>query len=320
MPHLTIFTPTFNREKTLARCLESLQAQTDHDFEWVIVDDGSRDNTPALLDEWEKTVIPTLPFPVRIFRQANAGKHIAWNWAVDQAAAPYFLCLDSDDALLPNAVEDIKKEQAALVAKGLNPSGIGFPLVDQYGNAIGLSLTENEKPLGFIELLFRNRLGGEVTIVYRTELLRNFKFPETYRNVYFPEGHCIYRYDRAHPIHFADPVLYIYYKDDTGTVTNSSVATLSRLEKGAAITLSVMAWGPLNCASHKVFRHPLRMLKFAINYDRFRLHTKDWPGHLFADLDNTTAKALAAVAFVPGLLLCLRDKWRIAKMKKRGLS
>src|ERR1700736_1708087 len=94
-PFFTVFTPTYNRAHTLHRVFNSLKAQSFRDFEWVLVDDGSTDNTEELAELWIKTA----DFPIRYFWQKNSGKHIAYNFGIREARGQMFAVLDSDDAL-----------------------------------------------------------------------------------------------------------------------------------------------------------------------------------------------------------------------------
>ena len=100
----TVFTPTYNRAYTLHRVYESLKAQTYRDFEWLIVDDGSNDNTRELIQKWQNESL----FSIRYIYQQNSGKHIAFNRAVREAKGELFLTLDSDDACVEEALERFK--------------------------------------------------------------------------------------------------------------------------------------------------------------------------------------------------------------------
>lgn len=77
----TVFTPTFNRAASIHRVYESLQSQTFRDFEWLIVDDGSEDDTANLVGKWIKEA----DFPITYMKQNHAGKHVAWNHALQKA-------------------------------------------------------------------------------------------------------------------------------------------------------------------------------------------------------------------------------------------
>ena len=78
---ITIFTPTYNRGYTLERLYESLCRQTRKDFEWVVVDDGSTDNTKQMVDRWRRTN----RFPIRYIYQENRGKPSAHNLGAENA-------------------------------------------------------------------------------------------------------------------------------------------------------------------------------------------------------------------------------------------
>src|SRR5260370_42664596 len=85
-PFFTVFTPTYNRAHTLHRVYDSLRAQTLRDFEWLVVDDGSTDDTPGLITQWTKAT----DFPIRYFKQGRSGKHFAHNLAVREARGKMF--------------------------------------------------------------------------------------------------------------------------------------------------------------------------------------------------------------------------------------
>ena len=98
---LTIFTPVYNREKELIRLFNSLKEQSNLNFIWLIVDDGSKTSTKPLIDKFRNQC----DFKIHFIYQENQGKHIAHNTAVLNCETEYFLCVDSDDILSPDAVE-----------------------------------------------------------------------------------------------------------------------------------------------------------------------------------------------------------------------
>ena len=121
---ITVFTPTYNRAHLLERLHESLCKQTFHDFEWVIVDDGSTDGTISLFQRNNNnngnsvdSHCPTFnsqfsipnSFKIRYFYQENGGKHRAINRGVKEARGELFLILDSDDSLPPHSLETIDR-------------------------------------------------------------------------------------------------------------------------------------------------------------------------------------------------------------------
>ena len=101
MKEITIFTPTYNRLYSMKRLYRSLINQTNKDFIWLIVDDGSTDKTEEYVREW----INNNKIEIRYLYQKNQGKQVAHNLAVENCNTDFFICVDSDDYLTNNAVE-----------------------------------------------------------------------------------------------------------------------------------------------------------------------------------------------------------------------
>ena len=93
-PMLTIFTPAYNRAYTLHKCYESLKRQTSKEFKWLILDDGSTDNTKELVEKWLKE---DNIFDIRYIYQKNQGMHGAHNTAYENIDTELNVCMDSDD-------------------------------------------------------------------------------------------------------------------------------------------------------------------------------------------------------------------------------
>ena len=108
---ITVFTPTFNRAYIIENLYRSLQRQSFRDFEWLIVDDGSTDNTEELINSWidEKN-----DFPIRYYKKENGGKCRAINYGVDLAKGLLFFNVDSDDYLTDDALEKIATWEESL--------------------------------------------------------------------------------------------------------------------------------------------------------------------------------------------------------------
>ena len=101
---ITLFTPTYNRAYTMTRLYNSIQRQTFRDFEWIIIDDGSTDNTESLVNSWTND---NNDFEIRYFKVPNGGKCRATNKGVQLAQGEIFFTIDSDDYLTDDACEKI---------------------------------------------------------------------------------------------------------------------------------------------------------------------------------------------------------------------
>lgn len=162
----TIFTPTYNRINELERLYSSLISQTDFRFEWLIVDDGSTDDTENMVVSW----LDTSPFPIRYIKQPNSGKHVAHNHGATEASGEYFICVDSDDWLEPNAVETILHDITAL--------DTWFP-----DGADKIELADMRMKYGLVI---------ETAIVFNTDVLRRHPFPVVQGERFIPEGSAYY--------------------------------------------------------------------------------------------------------------------------------
>ena len=169
-PILTVFTPTYNRVDLLKRCYESMCNQTNKNFIWMIVDDGSNDNTKEVAEKW---VSDTKEFKVIYIFKENGGLHTAYNTAIDNRDTELCVCIDSDDFMPNNAVElilDFWEKNGSDDYAGI--LGLDF---DMDGKVIG-DLLPNMKSVNLIGLFTGkyNIHNGDRTNVVRTELYKKF--------------------------------------------------------------------------------------------------------------------------------------------------
>lgn len=128
---LTIFTPTYNRAYILGEAYESLKKQTNHNFEWLIIDDGSSDNTENLVKKFmEEEVIP-----IQYIKKKNGGQHTALNLAIETVDEGLLMILDSDDTLQENAVEKVLYWADTVTDK--NFAGVSGLRIHKDGSVIG---------------------------------------------------------------------------------------------------------------------------------------------------------------------------------------
>lgn len=100
----TIFTPCYNGEKTIERVFKSVANQTYKNFEWIIVNDGSKDKSKDKINEL-RNKYQEIGEKIIYLEQKNMGKHMAWNRGVETATGDLFLSADADDSFLPNTLE-----------------------------------------------------------------------------------------------------------------------------------------------------------------------------------------------------------------------
>lgn len=165
MKTLTIFTPAYNRANLLPRLYESLCNQTVQDFEWLVVDDGSVDDTRAVIATW----IQEQKFPIRYIYQENQGMHGAHNTAYHAIQNELNTCIDSDDYMPHNAVELILNKWNTVDK-------------DKFAGIIGLDSFENGAIIGTImeaeettlEDFYLKGGTGDKKLVYRTDVIKQY--------------------------------------------------------------------------------------------------------------------------------------------------
>ena len=184
---LSILTPTYNRACLLERAFASLCKQSCLDFEWVVVDDGSVDNSETLI---QKFIEKETNFKIKYFKQENGGKHRALNNGIKHVEGDYVLILDSDDYLTSDAVETTYKWIEEI--KDLpNMAGIaGLRGWADREDAIGGFIKEDFIDCTNIE---RKKFGlsGDKVEVYKTSILKEFSFPE-FENEKFLSEACVW--------------------------------------------------------------------------------------------------------------------------------
>lgn len=166
---LTVFTPAYNRAHTLVRTYESLLKQDCKEFIWLVVDDGSNDNTAELVKQWQKK---DNGFEIQYIYKDNGGMHTAHNTAYENIHTELNVCIDSDDAFSEGAVSKIKEAWLSVKDKG-------------YAGLIALDADMNTGEIigkGFPEGMTETTLGGyyaaggagDKKLIYRTDVMKKY--------------------------------------------------------------------------------------------------------------------------------------------------
>lgn len=253
---ITVFTPSYNRASFLLDVFECLCKQTFRDFEWIVVDDGSTDNTKDVMD---KIIAGCDSFPIRYIYKENGGKHTAINVGVKKAKGELFLILDSDDSLPKDSLEIIAKKNDACMSKK-DCTGVCGLMAHHNGERIGGGFPVEE--LYESSLYFRYKLGvtGDLLEVFKTSVLREFPFPEINGEKFCPEALVWNRIAVKYKLYCFNKV--VYYRDYLeGGLTDKIIKI--RMESSVATCMTY--------AEMLDYDIPwLHKVKAAINYWRFR--------------------------------------------------
>jgi len=181
---ISVITPTYNRAYCLEELYKSLVDQTCTDFEWIIIDDGSTDNTELLVREWlhkEKRFI------IKFEKKINGGKHRAINRAVELAAGNYIFIVDSDDVLTKDAIE-----KALLWIHEITENSSFAAVSGRRAKKNGSELGDFPKKVDYIDAKntdrIRKHLTGDKAEIYKAEILKKYPFPEFENEKFLPES------------------------------------------------------------------------------------------------------------------------------------
>lgn len=169
---LTVFTPTYNRAYCLHQVYDSLCRQSSQDFEWLIIDDGSTDNTKEIVEGWKKEN----KIQINYCYKENGGMHTGHNKAYELINTEFNVCIDSDDFMPDNAVEIIVKETRGLPQEYAGIIGLD---ADKNGNIIGTKIPSHLTHCKLNELYTKHGVQGDKKLVYRTNVVKKYPaYPE----------------------------------------------------------------------------------------------------------------------------------------------
>lgn len=254
---ITVFTPSYNRAYILPKLYESLQQQTCKDFEWLIVDDGSTDNTEELVAPW----LSEKDFPIRYVKQENGGKHVAINRGVVEAQGELFFIVDSDDSLTLDAIEDLKK-YFSRVKEDNNIAGVIGMRICPDGKRIGGDAHFEEMVCSRYEFRYKHKYGGDLAEAYRTDILKKYPFPVLEGEKFCPESIVWLKIANEYSLFFFNKGIYVCEYLPDGLTHHVDIIRI-KSPRSAMINYAI----EYNCPV------PLRIkVKDAINYWRFRFH------------------------------------------------
>ena len=209
MATLTVFTPTYNRAYVLKQCYDSLCRQTCKDFVWLIVDDGSSDNTKEIVEKW---MTKDNGFEIRYVYKKNGGMHTGHNKAYELIDTELNVCIDSDDFMPDDAVELIVnfwKEN-----KDSSYSGILALDVYKNGQVIGKELPNKKSTT--LSGYYQNGGQGDKKLIYRTEIINKYPpYPEFEEEKFVPLDYKYLLADQDYELLIMNkPVCVVEYMED----------------------------------------------------------------------------------------------------------
>jgi glycosyltransferase involved in cell wall biosynthesis len=299
----TVCTATRDRAHILPDAYECLRAQTCRSFEWIVVDDGSRDSTGELVRGWQQEA----DFPIRLIRHEGKGKHVALNAGVSIARGELFAILDSDDVCAAQTLErfwyhwrTMSNEQQARFSTitGLCRSPDGRILGGRFASDV-LDVED-------FATQFRLRQVADRWGVNRTELLRRYPFPTYPNETFLPEALVWNRLSASYAARFVNEV-FLTARYQRGGLSASSVKLRATNPRGTRQYYLELA----------AYRVPLGLrMKACVNYSRFSAHARLSPVRAIRESQALLLTALAAPA---GQIMAAVDRWQLRRAADAGL-
>lgn len=293
---ISVFTPTYNRADLIHRVYDSLQQQDFRDFEWIIVDDGSNDSTPEILEGFREAA----DFPIKIHRQTNQGKVAAINRGLNMAEGELFICFDSDDWCTPHAFTMIAKQWGALGPDGQSACcGISCLKVLPDKSIVGEDYTRM-RTLGesYVDR-FNRRIRGDKWEILRTDLHRKALYDLAPGERYMAPEYAWLKMGRTHKTVFLNEALSIVEYQAGGI-------SLNNLAHRASSPVSAMRFYQL---AYNVSDNWGTRLRSMINLVRFAYH---------AQCASGLPPVMKTIAVVPGWLLYQKDLKALNEQRRQG--
>lgn len=289
---LTIFTPTYNRGYIIKTLYESLKKQTVQDFEWLVIDDGSTDDTEVIF----RKILNDKLIDAKYFKKENGGKHTAANFALNLAKGELFFVVDSDDYLADNAVERILFYYSQ-IENDLSFCGVCGLKAFFNGKVIGSPIEYEVLDTTIIDYRFHRKINGDKADVFRTSLLKQHRFPEYKNEKWCPLSIVWNRFGSSLKVRYFNEVLYYAEYLEDGISLNRN-----KIRRNSPKT-TMQYYKELSC-----YDIPIKeKIKASINYWRFGLYSNETFFKLAEDLG--VLKTL--ISFFPGYILFRVDQNKI---------
>ena len=295
---LTLFTPSFNRAKFLPRLAECVENQTCKDFVWIIVNDGSKDNT----DEVAGELLNRNKFPLMYISKLNGGKHSAFKVALEHCETSYFQCMDDDDLYNADAVNFFLRKWEEIKAKHMGHIGAIRTLARRHDGsyATNFPITKENDGKEYVATTLENtyvyhRIQENWTC-YDTEKLKTVDlFPSDYwlskQHKFFSEGIWQGRFARKYSCLFVYCAFHEYRNDDEVSLMRQIKSRQFYLD--SFINKKIIIDEQFDYISRSL----ILLLKYVLSINWLRAYLKISFGELLYNTNNKVLKATYIIAY-----------------------
>lgn len=264
---ITVVTPSYNRAHTLTRVYDSLKNQTFQDFKWIIMDDGSTDNTKEVVENFQSEGLIDIDY----FWNENQHKFITVFKGIKKVTSKYFMIVDSDDSypsdslqILFDEVEQIQNQNEFISVMGLSQ--------DENGKVVGHEYPNNGFDGSIFDMRYKYKVRGDkfgifITKTYQ-QLLKNFDYSSFQNKGYIPQAVFFNTYDAdGVKTRFVNKVVRNYHLDenDENSVSNTRWTgknTFGLMEGYRSF---------LNSYRSKLFGYPKTLIRNLVGYQVYSM-------------------------------------------------
>lgn len=298
MKKFTIYTPVYNSAKYITRVFDSLVKQNYSDFEWLIINDGSKDNSSEIIQE----LIKNCTFDVNFIElKENIGFNKSMNLAAKNAKGELFLICHADDEFSPDTLKIFNE-----LWENLNSSqkhklqGIKCNCKNQYGVLSGGIFPKDFWVADIFDLLYKYNIKGEKWGFIRTDICREFPFPEDHK--FTPESVIWHRMYFKYPALFINKTLRTYYVDENPV----SLSVVTKNDPKYALGKRMLPLDFINLYFKRIYYKPKFVIINFLNYWKYSFIANIDMISAFKEIDSVSMRFLSLIFILPALLLSKR--------------
>lgn len=292
---LTILSPAYNKGKTIQRSFDSLLRQTCHDFEWLIVNDGSTDNTLSIIKEMKTSL-----FPIKIIDKKNEGLNRTFNRGVKEAKGKYILRLDPDDFLVDNAVEEVINEIRKYDGDE-SICSVAYLTKFNTGKIIGRNLLNKVTRTNFFDYRYKLKVKGDCCEIVRTDVLRKYPMPEIDGEKFCRESYIWFEIAQEYDAIYFPLAIYIREYNEN-SISSNSVKVYSQNPNGMMLCNAQNVKLLLKYKNKNKYIKDI--LRSGVNYYRFGLYSK----RSLISIMKGLPPLVTLFSIIPGCIIYIIDR------------
>ena len=281
MEKITIITPTYNRAHTLSRVYESLKLQTFRDFKWIIMDDGSTDNTEGLVKSFQEENI----FPIEYYKQKNQHKFLT------------VLDVDSDDSYPENSLEILFTEVEKIENQD-DYIGLMALSADEKGDIVGDVYPNDGFDGSIFDMRYKYGVRGDKFGIFISKTYKKWIENKDYSKYegkgYIPQSVIFNEYDaKGVKTRFINKIVRIYHKDENDAASVSNTRWTGKNVFG----LKEGHLSFLNSYQSMLFGYPKVLFRNLVGYQYYSLKNKNSISEIISSPKNIIIKILGILIF-----------------------